>query len=277
MLIPTAIAALAVLGLAVALPENAPAQALKYPKTPKVNQVDDYHGTKVADPYRWLEDANSKETGEWVTEQNEVTEAYLNKLPMRDRIRARLTNLWNYPKYEPPHREGEHYFFQKNDGLQNQSVLYVQKSLKAEPRVLLDPNYLSKDGTIALSGYSPSHNGKLLAYYLSDGGSDWHDIVLRDMETGADLSDHLTNIKFSGASWTLDNKGFLYSRFPKPDTKKKLQAENRDQKIYYHTIGTDQSADQLVYERPDIPEWGLNASVTEDGRYAVIYLRHGTD
>jgi len=252
-------------------------QPLHYPDTRKTDQVDDYHGTKVADPYRWLEDDHSAETATWVEAQNKVTFDYLDQIPERAAIKQRLTKLWNFERYGVPFKEGAHYFFTKNDGLQNQSVLYTLTSLDAEPRVLLDPNKLSTDGTVALSGLVVSDDGKRLAYGTSSGGSDWQEWKVRDVETGADLNDHVKWVKFSGASWTPDGKGFYYSRYDEPDKTNQLKGVNYFHKLYYHRLGTSQSEDALVYHRPDQKEWGFNGFVTEDGNYLGIHVRHGTD
>jgi len=254
----------------------APAQTLQYPAARKSDVVDDYHGTRVADPYRWLEDPDSRESRAWIEAQNRLTAAYLAEIPARATIRERLTKLWNYPKYGAPFRKAGRYFFLKNDGLQNQSVLYKQASLEASPETLLDPNMLSEDGTVALSTLAVSDNGRLLAYGTAASGSDWEEFRVRDVVTARDLPDHLKWIKFSGASWTKDGTGFFYSRYPEP-TDKALTDVNRFQRLYYHRLGTDQAQDVLVYERPDQPDWGMNAEVTDDGRYAVLTVWLGTD
>ena len=251
--------------------------AMTYPVTKTVDQVDIYHGVKVADPYRWLENPDADDTKAWVDAQNKVTFEYLNQLPDRERIQKRLTELWNYEKYGMPFKRGERYFYYKNDGLQNQSVLYAIETLNAEPRVLLDPNTLSSDGTVALSGISISDDGSQLAYGLSKSGSDWQEWKVRDVVTGNDLSDEIKWVKFSGASWTNDGKGFYYSRYTEPDEKTKLEAVNYYQKLYYHRIGEAQSADVLVYDRPDQKEWGFSGDVTEDGRYLIISVWKGSD
>lgn len=250
---------------------------LTYPSSRKSDQVDNYHGTVVADPYRWLEDPDSEETKAWVAAQNEVTFGYLNEIPTREKIKQRLTKLWDYEKYGIPFKEGDRYFYFKNDGLQNQSVLYTLKSLDSEPQVLLDPNKLSEDGTVALSGLSISEDGKLLAYGLSTSGSDWQEWKVRDVETSEDKNDHLKWIKFSGASWTHDNKGFFYSRYDEPNEKTKLEDVNYYQKLFYHRLGTSQSEDILVYQRPDQKEWGFSGGVTEDGNFLIISVWLGTD
>ncbi|HEY9695683.1 MAG TPA: prolyl oligopeptidase family serine peptidase [Trichocoleus sp.] len=252
-------------------------QPLTYPSTATVKQVDDYHGTQVADPYRWLEDPNADETQAWIEAQNQITFDYLQQIPNRDRLKERLTELWNYEKYGIPFKRSEHYFYFKNDGLQNQSVLYTLPNLEAEPRVLLDPNKLSADGTVALSGMAISKNAKLMAYGLSTSGSDWQEWKVRDVETGEDLSDHLQWVKFSGASWTPDHQGFFYSRYDEPNEATKLEDANYFQKLYYHRLGTAQSEDVLIYERPDQKEWGFSGSVTEDGQYLIISIWLGTD
>jgi prolyl oligopeptidase len=249
---------------------------LTYPVAKKVDQTDDYHGTRVADPYRWLEDANSAETKAWVDAENQVTQAYLAQIPQREAIRKRLTQLWNYERYSTPYKEGGRYFYSRNDGLQNQAVLYTMKSLSDTPRVLLDPNTLAADGTVALAGTAVSRDGKLLAYSTAASGSDWNEIRVRDVETGKDLDDHVRFVKFSSTAWTHDGKGFFYSRYDEPKEATKLADVNYFQKLYYHRIGTDQSADTLVYDRPDEKEWGFQATTTDDGRYLVVTTSRGT-
>ncbi|MEM8505120.1 MAG: prolyl oligopeptidase family serine peptidase [Cyanobacteria bacterium P01_D01_bin.1] len=256
---------------------------LPYPTTRKVSQTDTYHGVTVADPYRWLEDPNAEETAQWVEAQNKVTFDYLNKLSGREKINARLTELWNYERYGIPFKRGGNdkhptrYFYYKNNGLQNQSVLYTLPTLDDEPTVLLDPNTLSEDGTVALSGVSISENAQYIAYGLSTAGSDWMEWRVRDIATGQDTDDLIKWVKFSGASWTHDHKGFFYSRYDEPKEETKLEDVNRFQKLYYHQLGTAQSEDILVYERPDQPEWGFSGRVTEDGRYLIISVWLGTD
>ncbi|MUG92107.1 prolyl oligopeptidase family serine peptidase [Scytonema sp. UIC 10036] len=250
---------------------------MSYPTTRKSNQVDDYHGTLVADPYRWLENPDSPETKAWIEAQNKVTFSYLQQIPLREKIQQRLTKLWDYEKYSIPFKEGDRYFYFKNDGLQNQSVLYTLKTLEDQPKVLLDPNKLSEDGTVALSGIAISENGQFLAYGLSFSGSDWQDWKVRNIETGKDLEDHLKWIKFSGVSWTHDGKGFFYSRYDEPNQKTKLEEVNYYQKLFYHQLGKPQSEDVLIYKRPDRKEWGFNGDVTEDGRYLVISVWEGTN
>jgi prolyl oligopeptidase len=265
------------LSISMILTANSFAQTkIEYPATKKVEQTDDYHGTKISDPYRWLEDDNSAETKAWVEAQNKVTFGYLNQIPERATIKARLTELWNYEKYSAPFKEGNKYFYSKNDGLQNQSVLYVADSTTDKGRVLLDPNKLSTDGTVALSGLSISDDGKLMAYGLAGAGSDWQEWKFRSVETGEDLPHVLKDIKFSGASWTKDGKGVFYSRFPNTDDKLKLSAVNYFQKLYYHKLGTPQSEDVLIYERPDDKEMGVGGFVSEDGKYLIVTVTKGT-
>ena len=252
-------------------------QPLTYPTSLQVDQVDTYHGKLVADPYRWLEDPHAAETQAWIEAQNQVTFGFLKDSAIRDDLEHRLTQLWDYEKFGMPFKRANRYFYFKNDGLQNQSVLYTLPDLEAEPRVLLDPNQLSADGTVALSGLSVSEDGRLMAYGLSASGSDWQEWRVRDIETGADLSDHLRWIKFSGASWTHDGAGFFYSRYDEPSANAQLEEANYYQKLYYHRLGMPQSADVLIYERPDQKEWGFSGGVTEDGRYLIISVWLGTD
>ena len=249
---------------------------LTYPTTRKGDQVDNYHGVTVADPYRWLEDLDSEETRNWVEAQNRLTNSFLNDIPARAKIRERLTRLWNYERFGVPFREGKNYFYSRNSGLQNQAVLYTVTSLDGQPTLLLDPNTLSTDGTVALSGTAVSYDGKLLAYSLSASGSDWQEWKVRDVITGKDLSDTIKWVKFSGASWTADNQGFFYSRYDEPKSDS-LKGTNYFQKLYYHKLGTPQSEDVLVYERPDQKDWLFSGSVTEDGRYLIISIFQGTD
>ncbi|HET6972972.1 MAG TPA: hypothetical protein VFH96_03055, partial [Pyrinomonadaceae bacterium] len=247
-----------------------------YPAARKSDQTDDYHGVKVADPYRWVEDLDSAETRAWVEAENKLSFGFLESIPERTAIKERLTKLWNYEKYGIPFREGNRYFYTRNSGLQNQAVLYTVTSLDAQPQQVLDPNTLSADGTVALSGLQVSPDGKLLAYSLSASGSDWQEWKVRDVETSKDLSDDLKWVKFSGASWTRDGKGFFYSRYDEPKSDA-LKGTNYFQKVYYHKLGTPQSEDVLVYERPDQKDWLFNGTVTEDGNYLIITVFQGTD
>lgn len=254
------------------------AQPIQYPETRQDASVSDsYFGTRVADPYRWLEDDNSEETKAWVKAQNEVTFSYLRQLPKRDELRARLEKAWNYERVGVPFEEGGRWFYSRNSGLQNQSVLYVTEYLDAEGRILLDPNTLSEDGTTSLTETAPSPDGNLLVYGLSKAGSDWQEFRIKDIGTGQDLTDVLEWIKFSGASWAKDSSGFYYSRYPQPKEGAALTEANKNQKVYFHKLGTPQSEDRLVYERPDQPDWGLHAYVTDDGRYLTFTVTEGTD
>lgn len=248
---------------------------LKYPETKRVEQKDDYFGTIVSDPYRWLEDDNSAETKEWVREENAVTQAYFSTIPYRDEIKKELEKLWNYPRYTSPFKRGDYYYFYKNDGLQNQSVLYRQKGLTGTPEVFLDPNKMSADGTAAIGTPSFSENDKYAVYLEAQSGSDWqvgHVMRVADKKI---LDEEIGYIKFSGTSWNGDD-GFYYSRYPPPDEKNKLTTQNRFHKVYYHKIGTPQSEDQLIYEDTDHPLRIVGATVSEDGRYLVLTLSEGT-
>lgn len=253
------------------------AQRFTYPETRKTNQMDNYHGTMVADPYRWLEDDNSVETAAWVEAQNRVTFEWLGRIPVREKIRERLTTLWNYPRFSVPFMEGGKYFYAYNSGLQNQSEWFVQDRLDGPARSLINPNDLSPDGTVALNYIVPSKDAKYVAYSTSSSGSDWQNIRIREVATGKDLPDLVEWVKFSGVSWTKDSKGFFYSRYDRPAQDNALQAVNSNQKLYFHRIGTPQSDDVLVYSRPDKPFWGFGASTTEDGRFLVISVWEGTD
>ncbi len=250
---------------------------LSYPVSRTTNVVDNYHGTEVTDSYRWLEDDSSAETKAWVEAQNQVTFGYLETLPLRTPLKSRLTALYNFERFGVPSRQGGRYFFQKNDGLQNQSVLYVAESLEAAPRVLLDPNTLTADGTVALKGYAFSDDGAKMAYGLSTAGSDWEEFRVRDVATAQDTGDVLKWVKFSGIAWAKDGSGIYYSRYDEPTEANKLTKVNEFQKLYFHKLGTPQSADDLVYERKDQPKWGLGGDITEDGRYLIIEVRQGTD
>ncbi|MFT4691826.1 MAG: prolyl oligopeptidase [Limisphaerales bacterium] len=254
-----------------------PKTQFDYPNTRKTEHRDVLHGVTVPDPYRWLEDDNAPETEAWVEAQNQVTFAHLDSIPERTVIRERLTKLWDYEKFGIPFREGGRYFFTRNDGLQNQSTLHVADELGGEARLLLDPNTLSTNGTVALRSYAVSPDGNLMAYGLSSAGSDWQEWRVRDVRTGEDQTDHLKWIKFSGVSWTKDGKGFYYSRYDEPAEDSALTGQNYFHKVFHHRIGTEQSADELIYERPDEKEWGFGASVTDDGNYLIITVWKGTD
>jgi prolyl oligopeptidase len=254
--------------------QNAP---IGYPAAARGTQVDVYHGVSIADPYRWLEDTDSPETKAWVEAENKATDAFLATIPERPAIKNKLTTLWNYARFSAPFKEGGRYFFLQNTGLQNQSILYVQDGRKATPRVLLDPNLLSPDGTVALSGQAASDDGHYLAYSISTSGSDWQELRVRDVNDARDLPDTLKWVKFSGIAWTHDNKGFFYSRYDEPTSGNKMTNVNRNHKIYYHRIGRAQSRDELIYDRPDQPDWLLFAGVSDDGQYLTITVAQGTD
>ncbi|MBM3404959.1 MAG: S9 family peptidase [Bacteroidetes bacterium] len=241
---------------------------VQYPVTQKVDQVDDYFGTSIADPYRWLENDTSAETAEWVKAQNQVTNDYLSQIPFRPKIKERLTKIWDYPRYGLPFREGKNYFFFKNTGMQNQAVLYVREGLEGEPRVLLDPNTLSEDGTVALADLAVSKDGKYLAYATASGGSDWNEIQVMEIETGKKYDDLLKWVKFSGISWQGD--GFYYSRYDEPKKGSKLSGKNEYHKVYFHKIGTSQSADLLVYENRQYPLRNYGLGVSEDEKYLFL-------
>src|SRR5471032_1519887 len=253
------------------------ASRLPYPAATRLDQVDDYHGTAVADPYRWLEDLDSPQTQAWIEQENALTESFLAAVPRRAGIRDRLTELWNYERYSAPSRHGANYVYSKNTGLQNQAVLYVSASLDTLGRVLLDPNMLSSDGTIALSGLSFSDDGALMAYSVSASGSDWLEWRVRDVETGIDRPDLIEWSKFSGAAWRKDGSGFFYSRYVQPTSAAQFKDANYYHQVYFHRLGTSQSEDALVYERPEHKDWNFSSSVSEDGRWLVIHITHGTD
>ncbi|MDC0293803.1 prolyl oligopeptidase family serine peptidase [Mariniblastus sp.] len=254
-------------------------EKLDYPESKQVNQVDNFFGSPVPDPYRWLEDdvRNSDSVREWVDSQNALTFSIIGQLPYRNEIKARLTKLWDYEKFGTPFKRGERYFYFKNNGLQNQSVLYKLKSLGDEPTVLIDPNQWSADGTNALGGLEFSDDGKLLAYGVQKAGSDWRTWKVMNVETGEQLSDELNWIKFGSVSWTKDSAGFFYSCYDEPKSDQKFQGLNLGQKVYYHRIGDLQSKDRLVHENPDNPKFGFLPEVSEDGKYLVITVWQGTD
>ncbi len=245
-------------------------QGLDYPQTRKGDQVDDYHGTKVADPYRWLEDDNSAETAKWVQAENKVTFGYLEKIPYRAEIKKRLEQLYNYPKFTAPFRKGELLFFSKNDGLQNQNVVYVQKGMEGAPEVLLDPNKFSADGTTRLGSFDVSEDGRYAAYGMEVGGSDWQEAKIRDVATKQDLADDLKWLKFTQFAWA--GKGFFYSRFDAPEKGHELSSKNEFQKVYYHKLGTPQSDDELIYEDKANPLRGHYISTTDDERFAILTI-----
>ena len=252
------------------------AEPMHYPDTRKSVQTDDYHGTAVADPYRWLEDDNSAETKAWVKAQNDVSDAFFAKIPQREGIRKIYTELYNYEKFGIPRKEAKRYFWTRNDGLQQQSVVYTAASLTETPKVALDPNTLSADGTVALSGTAPSRDGRYLAYGVAVAGSDWQEWRLRDLSTGKDLVDTIKWVKFSNAAWTPDSKGFFYARYDAPSAATALTGSNYFQKLYYHRIGEPQDSDVLIFENKSEKEWGFGASVSDDDKFAIIYVRKGT-
>ncbi len=251
------------------------------PMSKRIDHVDDYHGTSVADPYRWLEEdvRTSDEVAAWVVAQNKYTFAYLEQIPSRDAIREQLTRMWDYPKYGTPFKRGGRYYFFKNDGLQNQSVLYMQSSIAAEPEVLIDPNTWSEDGTVALDSRTLtfSDDGRYVAYGIQDGGSDWRTVRIMEVGSRRVLDDELNWIKFNSPAWTPDGAGFFYGRFPEPKEGAAFQDLNLNMQVYYHRVGHSQNDDVLVFHRPDEPKWGLFSEVSEDGRYLIITVGVGTD
>jgi prolyl oligopeptidase len=249
---------------------DAIAQRLTYPVSRTTDQVDTYFGTTVADPYRWLENESAPETAAWVEAQNKLTFGYLEKIPYRAALRSRLEKLYNYAKYGAPFRRGGNYLFTKNSGLQNQSVLYIQKGLDGSPEVLLDPNTFSADGTSRLGGFSTSKDGKHAAYGISTGGSDWNEFRVMDVATRAPLPDVIKWAKFTGAAWQGD--GFYYGRYPAPDSAKALVNANEGRTIYYHRIGTPQEQDQLAYSNPAHPKYFPGVGTTEDERFAILSI-----
>jgi prolyl oligopeptidase len=247
---------------------------VKYPETAKIEVVDAYFGVNVIDPYRWLEDDKSEAINQWIKAQNEVTFDYLNKIPFRDAIKNRLSEVWNYSSISTPFVKGGKIFFSKRDGLQNQPIIYYQNSLDDQPKVLIDPNTLSDDGTIAISQFSVSGNGKYIAYGIADGGSDWEKIQVREVETGIDLSDMVRWVKFSSIEWFKD--GFFYSRYNEPNEGSELSNQNQYHKVYYHKLGTPQSVDVLVFHNSSYPLRNYYAQVTSDERYLIISEKEST-
>jgi prolyl oligopeptidase len=248
-----------------------------YPQPPKSDQTDDYHGTKVADPYRDLENLDSPETKKWIEAENKLTFDYLATIPERNKIKEKMTALWNYEKFGVPYHEGGRYFFSKNTGLQNQNVVFTSDKLPDQGKVLIDPNTLSKDGTVALSGTDITDDGKLMAYGLEVAGSDWQQWKVRDIATGKDLSDDIQWVKFSGGSWKKDGSGFFYSRYDAPASADQLKEANYFHKLYFHRLGDPQAKDVLVYERKDHKDWNFSGTVSEDGRFLIIDVSQGTD
>lgn len=252
------------------------AQAFSYPPARQDDVQDDYHGTIVRDPYRWLEDPDSAQTQEWVAAQNALTESFLARVPVRDDIRNRLTQLWDFEKVSAPRQRGPYLFFQKNEGLQNQPVLYWQEGAEGEPQVLLDPNNLSDDGTVALVNYFPTPDGRLLAFSLSASGSDWQEIHIVDTETLEKYDEVIQFVKFTNVAWAPDGSGFYYSRYPEPGSMPDSPPSTHH-RLYWHTLGTPQVEDRLVYARPDAPDLGFEPLVTQDGQYLVVHVWQGTD
>lgn len=250
---------------------------IKYSETKTIDHVDEHHGVKVADPYRWLEDdvRKSKDVADWVEAKNKETFGFLETIPRREAIKKRLTELWDFERFNVPFKQGGRYYYFYNSGLQNQDVLYVQDTLDAPARVLMDPNTFSKDGTVALSGTSFSDDGKYVAYGIAEAGSDWNKWKILDIASGKTLDEELKWIKFNTPTWTLDGKGFFYARYPEPTAE--FQGLNLNQKVYFHRVGTSQAQDELVYEHPEEPKWGFGCEVTEDGNYLVITIWKGTD
>ncbi len=258
---------------------STPPAPVSYPETRRVEQTDVYHGTSVADPYRWLEEdvRQSKEVAAWVESQNRVTQAYLEAIPERTTIQKRLTELWNFAKYSEPARVGGRYFFRKNDGLQNQAVLYWSDSLDGTPQVLIDPNQWAADGTVALAAAVPSEDGQRLAYAVSEAGSDWQTIKVMEVASGTQLSDELKWVRWGGVRWNHTGDGFYYGRYPEPEAGQQFQSLALHHKIYFHRLGTSQSEDQLIYERPDHPEWTFGITLTDDDQFLVIEIGKSTD
>jgi len=255
--------------------EEADTPTITYPEARRGDVVDVYHDVEVEDPYRWLEAPDSEETRAWVDGQVALTTAYLSEIPARTTIKDRLEVLWNYERFSAPSKKGDRYFFRHNNGLQDHSVLYTADSLSGQARPVLDPNTLSDDGTVSVRLTSLSEDGSLLAYGLSDGGSDWQTVYIRDVLSGRDLSDTLKWVKFSGASWTHDNNGFFYSRYPEPENK--LESVNEHQKLYFHRMGTPQDQDRLIFENPENPKMGYGGYINEAGTTLYIYGWQGTD
>ena len=248
---------------------------ITYPHTKRVDQVDDYHGQSVADPYRWLEDDLAPEVEEWVTSQNQVTQAYLDQIQYRRKIGDRLSELMNYARYSSPYRAGDYYFFYKNDGLQNQPVIYYQKGLHGEAEVFIDPNKVSTEGTTAITLLSFSADNKYVAFSQAEAGLDWQEIHVMEIATKRKLPDVLDWIKFSGASWYKD--GLFYSRYPAPENTSKKSGKNKNHQVYYHKLGTTQSEDQLIYEDADQPDLNHYTYITEDKAYLILNASPGTD
>ena len=272
-------AILAALPLVFAVSAHAQDARMNYPETRRVDQIDEQFGVKVADPYRWLESDVRTDTAvrDWVTAENRVTDAYLATLPGRQVFAQRMKQLYDFERFGVPEKKGGKYFYTRNSGLQNQAVLYVRDNLAGQGRILIDPNTWAKDGATALGGWTPSENGRYVAYAIQDGGTDWRTIKVLDVATGQPMADTVEWMKFSGMSWAKDSSGFYYSRFDAPAEGQKFQATNENQKVYFHKVGTPQSADALVYATPDRPKLGHGAQVSEDGKWLVVTSSQGTD
>ena len=267
----------AAFALLAAIPLALAAQApLAYPTPRKSGQIDDFFGVKVADPYRWMENTDDPETQEWISAENALTYSYLAGIPQRGAIRARLDTLWNYARMGIPVRRQRTYFYTLNSGLQRQSVLYMERVGNHEKAVVLDPNTLSSDGTVALTAWAPSRKARYMGYAVSVSGSDWQEIRVRDLETMKDLGDTLHWAKFSGIAWTKDDKGFFYERYAAPDSGNKLIVPSKGQKVYYHRLRTPQANDILIYEQPDKPEWYVRSEVSDDGEFLILTISEGT-
>ncbi len=248
-------------------------EPLSYPETKKGDQVDDYFGAKVEAPYRWLEDLNSEETKKWIEAQVSLTGSFLDGIKFRSKVRDRLTEIWNYERYTVPYREGDYYIFSKNDGLQEQSVVYIQKGLNGNPEVLIDPNTFSEDGSVSLTGVAFSKDHKFLCYGISRGGSDWREFYVMEVETRNKLDDHIQWIKFAVPTWY--KQGFFYSRYDEPRGEDKLKIKLENQKLFYHRMGTDQSQDMLIYHEPENPRKGFSPYVTDDEQYLILTIWEG--
>ena len=260
-----------------AIPVSVLSQRLPYPSTKTVDIVDDYHGTKVADPYRWLEDLDANETVAWVAAQNELTANYLARQPVRQHLRRRIQRLWNFRKTDLPYMENGRLFYRMNTGLQLQSPLFMRDSLEAPPTELIDPNLIWPDGTTSLATFAPSPDTRFLAYTFAAGGADWQTVRIKSLTTGQDLDDQVEWMRFSGLSWTKDGKGFFYSRYPAPPAGKVLEAALSGHALYYHVVGTPQSQDRLIYTNREHPAWFVTGALTDDGRYLLIATAKGAD
>ena len=264
-------------GVATTVTAVAAATPLSYPDAARGDHVDEYHGVKVPDPYRWMEDIDSPQTRAWVQAESELSSRYLAAIPGRDRVAALLKRIWNFERWSPPEKYGQYWFYTHNDGLQNQAVIFVTPDPARAARVLLDPNTLSQDGTVALRERAISHDGRYFAYALSEAGSDWQTWHVRDVSTGKDLADEIHWSKAGGGSWRKDNSGFYYTAYEPPKADEALKASNQYEKLYFHRLGTPQAQDILVYTRSDDPDWFVSGAVTDDGHYLVIQANHGDE